>query len=164
MTTRRRILVLLACVLLALTCACAPRWHSKLGANSRQVALALGDPAEIPAERFDLDIAAALGKRDWDHVIKSGDKLSGAVRDRIHKDGAGWVAPLEFLSEVFIDGKPLTKSGFEQGATTLGDGVRTLDVHFPRFGPVTLLDVPGAGRFVTSLSTNHDQIAQLVRV
>ena len=44
---------LLACVLLALTCACAPRWHSKLGANSRQVALALGDPAEIPAERFD---------------------------------------------------------------------------------------------------------------
>lgn len=33
--------------------ACAPRWNSDLQANSRQVALALGDPAEIPAERFD---------------------------------------------------------------------------------------------------------------
>lgn len=40
-------------VLLLLGCACAPRWSSKLGANSRQVALALDDPAEIPAERFD---------------------------------------------------------------------------------------------------------------
>lgn len=39
--------------LLALGPACTPRWHSTLGANSRQVALALGDPAEIPAERFD---------------------------------------------------------------------------------------------------------------
>jgi len=92
-----------------------------------------------------------------------GGEVTGAQRDSMHQHGAGWVAPLEFLSEVFIDGKPLTKSGFEQGATALSDGVRALDVHFPRFGPVTLLDVPGAGRFVTSLSANHDQVAQLVR-
>lgn len=39
--------------LLVLAPACAPRWQSALGANSRQVALALNDPAEIPAERFD---------------------------------------------------------------------------------------------------------------
>jgi hypothetical protein len=25
----------------------------------------------FPAERFDLDVAAALGKRDWDHVVRS---------------------------------------------------------------------------------------------
>lgn len=33
--------------------ACAPTWDSKLLANSRQVALALNDPAELPAQPFD---------------------------------------------------------------------------------------------------------------
>ena len=117
----------------------------------------------FPAERFDLDIAAALGKRDWDHVIKSGDKLSGAVRDRIHKDGAGWVAPLEFLSEVFIDGKPLSRPAFDAGARAVAGGVRAIDVHFPRFGPATLVDVAGRGRFVSSLVGRDDELAALVR-
>ncbi len=117
----------------------------------------------FPAERFDLDIAAALGKRDWDHVIKSGDKLSGAVRDRIHKDGAGWVAPLEFLSEVFIDGKPLSRPAFDAGARAVAGGVRAIDVHFPRFGPVVLLDVPGRGRFVSSVVGHNAEVAALVQ-
>ena len=117
----------------------------------------------FPAERFDLDIAAALGKRDWDHVIKSGDKLSGAVRDRIHKDGAGWVAPLEFLSEVFIDGKPLSRPAFDAGARAVAGGVRAIDVHFPRFGPVVLLDVPGRGRFVSSVVGRDAEVAALVQ-
>lgn len=117
----------------------------------------------FPAARFDLDIAAALGKRDWDHVIKSGDKLSGAVRDRIHKDGAGWVAPLEFLSEVFIDGKPLSRPAFDAGARAVGDGVRAIDVHFPRFGPVVLFDVPGRGRFVSSVVGRDAEVAALVQ-
>ena len=117
----------------------------------------------FPAERFDLDIAAALGKRDWDHVIKSGDKLSGAVRDRIHKDGAGWVAPLEFLSEVFIDGKPLSRPAFDAGARAVGGDVRAIDVHFPRFGPVVLFDVPGRGRFVSSVVGRDAEVAALVQ-
>lgn len=117
----------------------------------------------FPAERFDLDIAAALGKRDWDHVIKSGDKLSGAVRDRIHKDGAGWVAPLEFLSEVFIDGKPLSRPAFDAGARAVAGGVRAIDVHFPRFGPVVLFDVPGRGRFVSSVVGRDAEVAALVQ-
>ncbi len=104
----------------------------------------------FPAERFDLDVAAALGKRDWDQVVRSSDNLSGAMRDKIQRDGAGWIAPIEFLSEVFIDGKPLTKAEFERAAQT-ADGVRSLDVHFPRFGAVTLLEISGKGRFVTSL-------------
>ena len=106
----------------------------------------------FPADRFDLDVAAALGKRDWDQVVRRSDNLAGALRDKIHRDGAGWIAPLEFLSEVFVDGKPLTKAEFEKAATT-ANGVRSLDVHFPRFGPVTLLEIAGKGRFVTSLDS-----------
>jgi hypothetical protein len=104
----------------------------------------------FPAERFDLDIAAALGKRDWDQIVRSSDNLTGALRDKIHRDGAGWIAPLEFLSEVFVDGKPLTKAQFEKDATNTNN-IKSLDVHFPRFGPVTLLEINGKGRFVTSL-------------
>jgi hypothetical protein len=106
----------------------------------------------FPAERFDLDVAAALGKRDWDQVVRRADNLTGAMRDKIQRDGAGWIAPLEFLSEVFVDGKPLTKAEFEKSSTT-ADGVKSLDVHFPRFGPVTLLEIAGKGRFVTSLDS-----------
>lgn len=117
----------------------------------------------FPAERFDLDVAAALGKRDWDQVLRSADRLSGMVRDRIHKDGAGWIAPLEFLSEVFVDGKPLSKPAFEAGARAVTGGVRALDVHFPRFGPAVLFDVPGRGRFVSSVAGHDAEIAALVQ-
>ena len=114
----------------------------------------------FPAERFDLDVAAALGKRDWDTVVRRSDNLAGAMRDKIHRDGASWIAPLEFLSEVFIDGKPLSKAEFEKAATT-ANGVRSMGVHFPRFGPVTLLEITGKGRFVTSLDS-AERAAQLV--
>jgi len=114
----------------------------------------------FPAERFDLDVAAALGKRDWDQVVRSSDNLPGALRDRMHRDGAGWIAPLEFLSEVFIDGKPLSKPEFEKTSTTT-NGVKSLEVHFPRFGPVTLIEIAGKGRFVTTVD-NAERAAQLV--
>ena len=117
----------------------------------------------FPPDRFDLDTAAALGKRDWDQVIRSADKMPGALRDRIHKDGAAWVAPLEFLSEVFVDGKPLSRPAFDAGARAVSDGVRAIDVHFPRFGPATLVDVAGRGRFVSSLVGRDDELAALVR-
>ncbi len=116
----------------------------------------------FPQERFDLDVAAALGKRDWDQVVRSSDNLSGSLRDKIHREGASWVAPLEFLSEVFVDGKPLTKAEFEKTATAV-DGARSLDVHFPRFGDVVLFDVPGKGRFVTSLVTGAQRVLALVK-
>lgn len=116
----------------------------------------------FPAERFDLDVAAALGKRDWDQVIRSVDALSGSVRDRIQRDGAAFIAPLEFLSEVFIDGKPLSKPAFEAGAQPIANGARSLEVHFPRFGAVTLLDVPGKGRFVSSVRDHLDDVVALV--
>jgi hypothetical protein len=115
----------------------------------------------FPPERFDLDVAAALGKRDWDQVVRRTDNVPGALRDKIQRDGASWIAPLEFLSEVFVEGKPLTKAEFEKSATTV-DGVRWMDVHFPRFGPVTVLEVAGKGRFVTSLDSAA-RAAQLVQ-
>ena len=114
----------------------------------------------FPAERFDLEVAAALGKRDWDLVIRSSDNLTGAMRDKLHREGANWIAPLEFLSEVFVDGKPLSKPEFEKTAT-VSNGMKSLEVHFPRFGPVTLLEIAGKGRFVTSL-TDPGRAAALV--
>jgi len=108
----------------------------------------------FPAERFDLDVAAALGKRDWDQVIRGGDNLTGAMRDKLQRDGANWIAPIEFLSEVFIDGKPLTKQEFET-TSTKAEGMKSLDVQFPRFGPVTLMEIAGKGRFVTSLDASR---------
>jgi hypothetical protein len=115
----------------------------------------------FPQERFDLDVAAALGKRDWDFVVRRSDNLSGSMRDKIQRDGAHWIAPIEFLSEVFIDGKPLTKPAFERDAAN-ADGVKSLDVHFPRFGAVKLLEITGKGRFVTSLE-DAGRAARLVQ-
>ena len=105
----------------------------------------------FPQERFDLDVAAALGKRDWDFVVRRSDNLSGSMRDKLQRDGANWIAPIEFLSEVFVDGKPLTKQEFERDAKTT-EGVKSLDVHFPRFGAVKLLEMADKRRFVTSLA------------
>lgn len=115
----------------------------------------------FPPERFDLDVAAALGKRDWDQVVRSSDNLSGALRDKLHREGASWIAPLEFLSEVFVEGKPLTKQQFEKDARAV-DGGRALDVHFPRFGDVVLLEV-GGKRYVTSLTDRAERAAALVK-
>jgi hypothetical protein len=116
----------------------------------------------FPQERFDLDVAAALGKRDWDAIVRRSDQIPGAMRDRIQRDGAAWVAPLEFLSEVFVEGKPLSKPAFESGARKLDGGARALDVHFPRFGPAVLLEVPGKGRFVTSAVDAAPAVAALL--
>jgi hypothetical protein len=104
----------------------------------------------FPRERFDLDVAAAIGKRDWGSVLLPQDGLGGQERDRVYRDGAGFVAPLEFLSEVFLEGKPLTRPDLDRLAQPVGDGARALEVHCPRFGPALLLDIAGRGRFITS--------------
>jgi hypothetical protein len=113
---------------------------------------ALGDQILLifPRERFDLDVAAAIGKRDWDAVLLPQDTLVGNQRDRVFRHGAGFVAPLEFLSEVFLEGKPLTRPDLDRLAQPVGEGARALEVHCPRFGPALLLDVTGRGRFITS--------------
>lgn len=114
----------------------------------------------VPAERFDLDVAAALGKGDFDAVLHRADDIPGPTRDRIYHDGAEFAAPLEFLSEVFVSGKPLSRPEFDAKATQLAEGVRAMEVHCPRFGPVMLLDVAGRGRFITSA---RDAAAEVVQ-
>jgi hypothetical protein len=116
----------------------------------------------FPAERFDLDAAAALGKRDYDAILHRSDPVSGAMRDRIYSEGADFVAPLEFLSEAFVDGKPLARPQFEAGATTLSEGVRSMEVHCPRFGSVALLEVAGRGRFITSVRSDPARVLGLL--
>jgi hypothetical protein len=115
-------------------------------------AASIGDQLVLifPRERFDLDVAAAIGKRDWDAVLQPQDTLVGNERDRVFRNGAGFVAPLEFLSEVFLEGKPLTRPDLDRLAQPVGEGARALQVHCPRFGPALLLDVSGRGRFITS--------------
>ena len=116
----------------------------------------------FPRERFDLDVAAALGKRDWDSVILPQDPVNGGARDRMFRNGAAFVAPLEFLSEVFLEGKPLSRGDFDQHARPLAEGARALEVHFPRFGPVTLIDVSGRGRFITSERSTPESVLALL--
>ncbi len=116
----------------------------------------------FPKERFDLDVAAALGRKDYDRVLRGSDQLSGQQRDHLFQHGAGFIAPVEFLSEVFVDGKPLTKPQFEQTATDEADGVRSLNVHCPRFGRVLLLDVPERGRFIAAGIKETERIIGLL--
>ncbi len=123
----------------------------------------LGDRVVLvfPAERFDLDVAAAIGKGDYETVIGPGDALTGQTQDRIMRDGAGFIAPIEFFSEVFLDGSPLSRPQFDAGSTSVGD-TRTMQVHYPRLGPVLLLDAPGLGRFVSS-EQDAESVLRLVR-
>ncbi len=115
----------------------------------------------FPAERFDLEVAAQLGKKDWDSILCSSDVIDGATKDLIYREGADFVAPIEFLSEVFVDGKPLNKPQFEAGAHSQEgphDGAKTMEVHFPRFGPVLLLTRPDGSRFVSSMLNNTEKL------
>jgi hypothetical protein len=84
-------------------------------------------------------------------VIHPGDGLPGPVRDRLQREGGFFAAPVEFYSEVFLDGKPLARPHFDAGARELPDGTRTMPVHCPRFGPVTLAVTPDHHKFITSV-------------
>ena len=117
----------------------------------------------FPRERFDLNIAAAMGKRDWDAVVRRADPLAGPQRDALYREGAFFIAPLEFLSEVFVDGKPLSKPTFESESSELEAGVRALPVHCPRFGQVLLLEMPGKGRFISSALEHGEALPDVIR-
>ncbi len=115
----------------------------------------LGDSLLVifPPERFDLEVASKLGKRDWDSILEPSDGIDGETKDVLYRKGADFVAPIEFYSEVFVEGKPLSKPQFEEGAQThegAHTGVRSMEVQLPRFGPVMLFTRPDGSRFVSS--------------
>jgi hypothetical protein len=103
----------------------------------------------LPAERFDSEAVAALSRGGLD-VLTGVDQVSGPQRDRMHKEGCGFVAPLEFLSEVFIEGKPLDKKRLESEARPGPEGTRLMEVHLPRFGAALLIDGGPGQRWVSS--------------
>lgn len=102
----------------------------------------------IPAERFNLDSISALSRGLWE-ILREGDLVSGPDRDSLHREGGSFVAPLSFLSEVFLEGKPLDRRRFEGEGSLVEGGIRTLEAHLPRFGPVRVFEV-GGKRFVAS--------------
>jgi len=119
----------------------------------------------FPEERFDLEVAGRLGKKDWDAILAPHDPIDGAVKDTIYRDGADFVAPIEFLSEVFVDGKPLNKRLFTEQAISLQgaqQGAKTMAAHFPRFGPVLLIARENGSRIVTSMMHNTEQLLALL--
>ena len=116
----------------------------------------------FPAERFNLDMAAELGKRNFEAVWRKNDAIDGPTRDSVLRNGANFIAPLEFLSEVFFEGAPLSKPVFEKQASVLPRDIKTLEVHCPRFGPVLLFDIPNRGRFISSNLSYPSEIADLL--
>ena len=117
----------------------------------------------LPEGRFDTNTATALGKGDFEAILTSSDHIPGPIRDRMHGEGVGFIAPLEFMSEVFVDGLPLSRPQFERDATTVADDVRTLEVHCPRFGRVILVDIADRGRFISSEITRPAAVVALVQ-
>jgi hypothetical protein len=125
----------------------------------------LGDRVvlKLPAERFSSDALSALSRGGLD-LITSADKVSGAQKDRMHHQGCGFVAPLEFLSEVFVEGKPLDKKRLEADARPGPEGTRIMEVHLPRFGPALLIDGGAGKRWVSSeLSADPAALLALAR-
>jgi hypothetical protein len=112
----------------------------------------------FPPSRFDLEVAAHLGKKDWSAILRDEDKMDGADKDTLYQHGADFVAGVEFLSEVFVEGKPLGKAEFEAGASISDSGLRSMEVHFPRFGPVMLISRPDGSRLVTSRLIGPDEV------
>ncbi len=116
----------------------------------------------FPPERFDLDVAASLGKKDWSAILRPEDQMKGADKDHLYEHGADFVAGVEFLSEVFVEGKPLGKAQFDEGATTSDSGLRAMEVHYPRFGPVVLVSLPDGSRLVTSSLSGAEEIVSAI--
>lgn len=117
----------------------------------------------FPPGRFNPSAAAALGRGDFEAVLGAADDVSGPTWDRLMNEGGGFVAPLEFLSEVFVDGVPLSKPQFENSAESVDEGARALEVHCPRYGTAVLVDIPGVGRFVSSETESPAEVVALVR-
>ncbi len=112
------------------------------------------------SDGFTPAVAASMGNRDYDQFLK-GVNLEGRIRDRIYEHGANFAAPIEFLSEVFFDGKPLSKGTFEENAEDSGAG-KSLKVMYPRYGAVTLLIDASDQRWVLSSQVSASHVSKIL--
>jgi hypothetical protein len=115
----------------------------------------------IPGDRLDSETVTALGRRAID-ALGPGDKVGRKEREHMEQRGAGFVAPLAFLSEVFLEGKPLDKKRFVEGAVEVAPGVKAFEAHLPRFGAVWVLETEGK-RWVTSEIGKPDLVLRTLK-
>ena len=77
--------------------------------------------------------------------------FDGALTDELMGKRVDFAVRVDFLSEVFVDDKPLSRPTFEAAATPLpgADDVMALEVLAPRLGRGTLLRRGRAGMFIS---------------
>jgi hypothetical protein len=114
----------------------------------------------IPADRLDSETVTALGKRPLD-ALAAHDPVGRRERHDIEERGCGFVAPLAFLSEVFVEGKPLDRKRFAEESVEVAGG-RALEAHLPRYGAVWVLELDGK-RWVTSELGKLDLVLGVIR-
>lgn len=87
------------------------------------------------------------------HVDRNApETLPADLRARLQGKSIDFVVKVEFLSEVFVDNQPLSRTKFEERAVPRDlDGTRalTLEVHAPRLGAGTLVRVGSNNVFVS---------------
>lgn len=102
------------------------------------------------AELGDTDILASYAVRKVTGELPPG--IQPSLVDQLQGKRIDFAVQVEFLSEVFIDDKPLTKGFFEAESTALdfgGGSLRSLEVLAPRLGRGTLLRQGRDGIFVS---------------
>jgi hypothetical protein len=124
------------------------------------IRMGLPFPRMVKPREWVLTITGPTGDDEGPSAMNCGDGVCGWVEQALLLCGAStpkvthqrcrFRGATECLSEVVVDGKPLTKQEFDRDAQT-AEGVKSLDVHFPRFGAVKLLELANKRRFVTSL-------------
>ena len=110
----------------------------------------------IPESRFDLDFAAKLGKKDWETVLGYLPSISGVQKDLVYRQGLDFLTAIDFFSEVILDGVPLDKKSFLEKANEHSSGIKTMQVRFPRYGEVQLLQNSKNQKWITSNTSSFD--------
>ena len=105
------------------------------------------------AELGDTDILSQYAVRKVAGELPSG--IQPSLVDQLQGKRIDFAVRVEFLSEVFIDDKPLTKTFFEAESTALefgGATLQRLEVLAPRLGRGTLLRRGRDGIFVSRVA------------
>jgi hypothetical protein len=115
----------------------------------------------IPKERVSTSLLDDLvkGRLDSFHKI---DALSGKVQELIARKQVPFLAQLEFLSELFLDGKPLNKSAAQSMMQPVSDGYSTFVAHMPRFGRVRVIGRDGAWWFYSDAEEDAKTLLPLL--
>lgn len=124
-------------------------------------AAAAHDQLKVEVDDFGAIVALSVALEDTDIINKivvrkvSGELPQGLPSDlteRLQGKRIDVAIPVEFLSEVFSEGAPLTKPAFEEGAESRessGGTLKLMTVQAPRIGPGVLVRRERTGVFVS---------------